>query len=124
MNGGKIAFFAFAINHDGAQDRERNAGPADGPFGREFRPAIGVVRPRRIFLAQFPVGKRAGLRGNGRNEDQMPDSAAGCGLRQRGRGLVIDPVIEVVNRKFVSDSGKMDDDVTLLQQRLPVERLG
>ena len=47
-----------------------------------------------------------------------------CGLRQRCSGLVIDPVIDVVNRKFVSDSGKMDDDITLLQQRLPVERLG
>ena len=54
----------------------------------------------------------------------MPDSAAGCGLRQRCRGLVIDPVIEVVNGKFMSDSGKMDDDVALLQQWLPVERQG
>ena len=51
----------------------------------------------------------------------MPHSVSG--LRQRCRGPMIDAVIDVVHGKFVSDSGKMDNDITLPQQRPPIEWL-
>jgi hypothetical protein len=47
----------------------------------------------------------------------------GSPCERRGR-LAIDPVIQVVDGEFVSDSGQVDDYIALFEQGLPVERNG
>ena len=64
----------------------------------------------------------AGLRGDGRDENQVPGTAAECGFSECRGGSVIDLIIQVVAGKSVSNSSKMNDDIALLQQRLPIER--
>ena len=70
------------------------------------------------------IRARAGLRGNGRDENQVLYAAAERGLRERRGSPVIDLVVQVVAGKSVSDSSKMNDDIALLQQGLPIERHG
>ncbi len=52
----------------------------------------------------------------------MPDLESGAS-KSRGR-LMIDAVIQIVIGKLVSDPGKMNDDITEFEQRLPVDRPG
>src|ERR1700723_2482597 len=66
----------------------------------------------------------AGLRSNGRDENQVLGAAAECGLSERCGRPVIDLIVQVVAGKSVSNSSKMDDDIALLQQWSPIERQG
>ena len=70
------------------------------------------------------IRARAGLGCNGRDENQVPGAAAECGPSQRRGRSVIDLIVQIVAGKSVSNSSKMNDDITLPQQRLPIERLG
>ena len=49
-------------------------------------------------------------------------AAAKCVTRERRGRLMIDTIIQAINSKLVSYSGKMDDGIALLQQWLPVDR--
>ena len=76
----KISLFTFAVYHDGSQDRKRKARRANSLFGRGSGFSISVVWHRRVVFAQFTIRKRAGLRGNRRDENQMIGTVAERGI--------------------------------------------
>ena len=68
------------------------------------------------------IRARARLRGNGRDENQVLGAAAERGFSECCGRPVIDLIVQVVAGKSMSNSGKMNDDIALLQQGLPIER--
>jgi len=108
VDGREVSFLAFAVNHDGTQDRKRDAGRAYRLLGGKFGPSIRIVRCRKIILGEVVIRIGAGLGGDRGNENQMLCRAARYCPRQRRCRTMIHAIIKIVAGVFVGNACEIE----------------
>ena len=108
----QVSLHAGTVDQHRAQHGERHAGARQRDFGGELGAPVGIGRQRRVGLGQHAPRCRAGLRPDGRDQDQPPDSGdTRCLGKLRGRA-VIDAVVARLRDAWpgMRDAGEMNHE--------------